>query len=78
MAKKLTDFDFAAAGGNKPYPWAEWTDGSTWELKQGEDFTCTPRSLRTQIYKYASENDLAPRTRIDGDRFILQFRPRNK
>lgn len=49
MARKLDKFP----SGLKPerptmYPWAEWLDGSVWELHHGEDFKVSAESIKTQ------------------------------
>lgn len=36
MAEKLDTYDFARRG--PTHPWDEWTDGSIWKVKVGEDF----------------------------------------
>jgi hypothetical protein len=35
------------------YPWEQWTDGTTWRAKQGEDFTVTPASFQTALHQRA-------------------------
>lgn len=32
---------------------AEWLDGDTWEIKQGEDFTCSVRQMQTDLHNIA-------------------------
>lgn len=65
----MTDRDELERQGRPPkYPWAEWFDGDVWELQQGRDFYCTPKSFRP----------LAHRTARDyGGRVRTKFRPDN-
>jgi len=40
------------------YPWTEWTDGSVWRAKEGEDFTCSPSSFQTALHIRARQEGL--------------------
>lgn len=39
------------------YPWDEWTDGSIWRAKEGEDFTCSPASFQTALHLRARQEN---------------------
>lgn len=41
MARKLKTYNFRTRGNSIQYPWDKWTDGSIWQVKKGEDFTCS-------------------------------------
>jgi len=54
MAKTVNDSLLVAnRGRTHQYPWAEWTDGRTWEVEKGEDFECTLNSFRNGLYSVA-------------------------
>lgn len=63
MARKVRKFDFERRGQPK-YPWDQWTDGSTWEVVQGEDFDCQPGSLVVYLYHKANQIGKRVRTQV--------------
>jgi hypothetical protein len=34
----------------RAHPWKDWTDGSIWKIRRGEDFQSGLESMRTQLY----------------------------
>lgn len=62
------------------YPWHLWTDGNEWEVRQGENFTCSMGSFRSYLYNYAMEHGLEVKTKRLSRREPLlwfQFRKAN-
>jgi hypothetical protein len=73
MAKRVDNVDFTRHPRGK-YNWAEWTDGSTWQIEQGEDFKCSVVSMKGHIYSHAFKNDRKVRVRqIDDNTLAFQF-----
>ena len=78
MAKRLDKFP----AGLKPerptmYPWAEWLDGSVWELHQGEDFKVSADSLKTQARVHANRMGGHVEAMIYNNKksLVIQFHP---
>jgi hypothetical protein len=38
------------------YPWREWTDGSKWRIRRGEDFEVSAESMAAQIRMRATRD----------------------
>ena len=73
MARKLTKHDFPNPGRPHRYNWAEWSDGSPWELKKGVDYT-NPNGLIASARAYAWREGL--RCSVDRSSesvIVLQF-----
>ena len=68
MAKVANDFAFSQ---ESQYPWDQWFDGQTWELKQGEDFTCQAKSFR-QLAHAAAKKRQTPTGRLKIQTSILK------
>ena len=61
------------------YPWAQWTDGRTWFLVRGEDFTCTTQSMDSGVRQAARSRGLRAKVRRVGDDLVIQaVRPGTK
>lgn len=60
------------------YPWSEWTDGQTRRVTQGKDFSCSVKSFRSVLSKYASQNGLKAviGTPDGSDTIVFRFEPR--
>lgn len=58
MAEKLDTFPQKVQRVERKYPWRQWTDGSIWKAKQGEDFTCEPNSFVSSLRAKASNPKL--------------------
>jgi hypothetical protein len=65
MAKKLEDFDFEDRGGGaaQKYAWDAWLDGSTWEIRQGEDYEISTENMRVNLHAKAKQKKMEVRTR---------------
>jgi hypothetical protein len=44
------------------YPWHEWTDGSTWRIKQGEDYDISDLQMQGSLHMRARNNNLTVQT----------------
>ena len=75
MAKQLPTFEFPSKGRPYKYDWATWSDGSTWELTKGEDFTVNIATMRTNARAFALKNNLKVKTAqgTDEKSFIVKF-----
>jgi hypothetical protein len=79
VARRLQDFDFGKRQGNPKYPWDQWTDGHTWRVTHGKDYTCTTGSL--VVYLYHKSNMLKRKVKVrvqrgigrKPDRVVFQF-----
>lgn len=80
MARRLEEFPTIIDRGDGKYPWSEWTDGSPWELVQGEDFKIKVSSMRQTAAKLAERRGLNLKTatrNVDGKRtLVVQFTPK--
>lgn len=54
------------------YPWHEWTDGRTWQAKQGEDFQCSQSGFLAQIHQRAKNHGMRAVTTSKGN--VVRFR----
>ena len=59
-------------GRPSPYPWERWRDGQWWMAEQGTDFTCTPESFRSALYRQGKFHGLRVEVQVDED--IVHFR----
>lgn len=77
MARRLDGFPGPGPHGQRRYPWVEWTDGSTWEIRRGEDYDVPTENMRVSLHMKATSLLRKVRTRkIDDDRgegLIFQF-----
>src|SRR5579859_7394588 len=73
MARRLAGFP----GSPQRYPWREWTDGSVWEIRRGEDFGVATESMRVNLHMRAEAVSRKVRTRKvtddRGEALIFQF-----
>ncbi len=53
MARRINGFSGSGTTGKRTYPWVEWTDGSTWEIAQGEDYDVPTENMRTNLHMKA-------------------------
>ncbi|SCF06433.1 hypothetical protein [Micromonospora mirobrigensis] len=70
MARKVQPETLAVRGA---YPWKEWTDGETWQLERGKDYTITDEAMRAQAYSYACRNGMVVRTGVTEEGVVLRF-----
>lgn len=75
MAKRIEGaYDFSR------YNFTTYSDGATWELSAGEDFTVTPETIVSNARKWAAAEGLDVDTKlIEGEpaRVALRFRKRS-
>jgi hypothetical protein len=75
MAKTVSDSLLVAnRGRTHQYPWAEWTDGRTWEVAKGEDFECTLNSFRNGLYSIAKTLAMKVTSMTIPDEGVIRFR----
>lgn len=72
MAERIEEeFDWEAPRESVPhpsaYPWPQWCDGSTWRIRQGEDYTAKTTSMVSMLQRAARERGLKVRVRPDWD-----------
>jgi hypothetical protein len=80
VARRLDHFpDGRAPGPLRRYPWAEWTDGSTWAIQRGEDYDVATENMRVNLHLRADALGRKVRTRKiadqDGEGLVFQFSP---
>lgn len=74
MAQRLENTDIMSRHARTKYEWAEWMDGSVWQIKQGEDYTCSTVSMKGHIYSHAFKNNVKVRVRQTDDQTLaFQF-----
>lgn len=79
MAEKLGTWPFESSGAGRPqkYPWADWEDGSVWQIKRGADYDIPTQNMQVNLHLRASKNDLKVRTRTvrddEGEKLVFQF-----
>jgi hypothetical protein len=77
MARRLDSFPERKADGPRRYPWAEWTDGSVWEIRRGEDYDAPTENMRVNLHMKADALTIKVRTRKvrddDGEGLVFQF-----
>tara|TARA_R100000306_G_C4356527_1_gene133019 strand:- start:679 stop:960 length:282 start_codon:yes stop_codon:yes gene_type:complete len=75
MAKTIDDSLLVAnRGRTHQYPWAEWTDGRTWEVEKGDDFECTLNSFRNGLYSIAKTLAMKVTSMTVPEKGIIRFR----
>jgi hypothetical protein len=62
MAKRLDAFDTSSTQPRR-YPWTQWADGSTWEIRQGEDYDVSTENMRVGLHMRARQMSSKVRTR---------------
>lgn len=78
MARRLDAFPGGAqVRSQRKYPWDEWTDGSTWEIRRGEDYDVATENMRVNLHMRADSMLRKVRTRKfhddRGEGLIFQF-----
>lgn len=75
MAKRVDNIDFTTHARTK-YPWAEWCDGSTWQIEEKEDFNCSVASMKGHLYSHAFKSDLKVNVRqVNETTLVFKFSP---
>ena len=72
MARRLTQYPERIVE-RSTYPWAEWADGSAWQIERGEDFDLETEKMRGYLHTRASQTRCKVRTTISGDTITFQF-----
>ena len=70
MAERIKQSEFS---GLSRYPWSEWTDGTPWRAKKGEDFSCSLDGFRAGLYNRAKAMGVKVRARTSGESIEFQF-----
>jgi len=75
MARKLSKTEAAGVKWDETtrYPWDEWTNGDTYELKQGEDFNGRVPQFRSQCNQVAKRRGLTASVLQNGDKVYVKF-----
>jgi hypothetical protein len=77
MARRLNEFPESSGGGTSKYPWGEWTDGSVWEIRRGEDYDIATENMRVNLHMKADALTRKVRTSKikldDGEGLVFQF-----
>src|SRR6266540_2767348 len=77
MARRLKKFPGDPMPSTRRYPWDEWTDGSVWEIRRGEDYDVATENMRVNLHMKAK--GLAARVRTkkvrdeQGEGLVFQF-----
>jgi hypothetical protein len=62
MARRVESFRKDIVEMPRRYPWAEWSDGSIWEIRQGEDYDVPTENMRVNLHEYARRRAWTVRT----------------
>src|SRR5690242_2906035 len=78
MATRLERFpDDGSGGQQQKYPWDEWTDGGTWQIRQNEDYDISTENMRVNLHMKASSQARKVKTKKfsdeKGEGLIFQF-----
>jgi len=77
MANRLASFDELGQGQTRRYAWAEWADGTPWEIRRGEDYDVATENMRVNFHMKAKQLGCKVRTRKftdpKGEGLIFQF-----
>lgn len=67
MARRVGSFNDGDATGQRRYPWADWTDGSVWEVRKDEDYDIPTENMRINVLDRAKNLARQVRTQIVRD-----------
>lgn len=77
MARRVEGFMKDKPDAPRRYPWHEWTDGSVWEIRQGEDYDVASANMRVNLHERAKLQGMTVRTELvrdkDGEGLRFQF-----
>ncbi len=77
MARRLDSFPAEERRDQRHYPWDEWTDGSPWEIRRGDDYDVETENMRVNLHMRADSKVLKVRTRKvrdeHGEGLVFQF-----
>lgn len=74
MAEILESWPNISRTRTSKYPWGEWTDGSIWQVKEGEDFASNLKTFVQGLYAYGKRHELKVEVRADAAQGIAAFR----
>lgn len=74
MATKIDVFPALVRQRSSIYPWGEWTDGSIWQAKEGEDFVSSLKTFVQGLYAHAKRHDLKVEVRSAPGDGVVAFR----
>jgi hypothetical protein len=64
------------------YPWEEWTNGSVWEIVQGQDYDVSTENMRVNLHLRAGKEDKKVITRLarepGPEKLLFQFVPKTE
>jgi hypothetical protein len=55
MAAKRDSFPTNHRGRPQKYPWQVWTDGSIWQIRQGDDYDISTQNMQVNLHVRANE-----------------------
>jgi hypothetical protein len=77
VARRLETFPEGEPQPTRRYPWAEWTDGSAWEIRKGDDYDVPTENMRVNLHMKADAKAVKVRTKKvldkDGEGLVFQF-----
>lgn len=77
MGRRLEQFPGGGLQAKRRYPWADWTDGSVWQIRSGEDYAVATENMRVNLHIKAESLARKVRTRKffdeQGEGLIFQF-----
>lgn len=62
MARRVDRFEKDVLETPRRYPWAEWSDSSIWEIRQGEDYDVPTENMRVNLHERAKQRVMTVRT----------------
>lgn len=74
MARKATEEDLAKT--RRRYPWHEWSNGETWILVRGEDYSIPDKSMVSNCHSYANYNNMMATVRTHPEGLMVRFSSR--
>lgn len=74
MATRVTEFPALSRARKSIYPWDEWTDGSIWQVKEGEDFTSNLKTFVQGCYAHAKRHGIKVEVRTIPDQGVVVMR----
>src|SRR5687768_4810555 len=77
MAERLNTFPGDDPGPQQKYPWTDWTDGSVWQIRRGEDYDVATENMRVNLHMKADSLARKVRTKKttdeQGEGLVFQF-----
>lgn len=60
-------------GARATYPWATWTDGAWWRLREGTDYVTTTITFQSVARTFARRNGFKLETQLTSDGTFVRF-----